>query len=205
VDAIEFSRAALPVAAAAFGGVTLVLPIARLRRRTGKTGITALEGADSVERAISALLLLFGLAAIAWIAAFAAWGPERIGAIVPPAWVTWAGWAIGAAGTILIVVAQRQMGASWRIGIDAAPTALVTGGLFAVVRNPIFTGMLLALAGEVLIVPGVWIAAAWPLAAGLISIQARREELHLLLVHGEPYRAYAARVGRFAPGIGKLR
>ena len=45
----------------------------------------------------------------------------------------------------LTVLAQLQMGASWRVGIDDRPTELVTGGLFRVVRNPIFTALLVFL------------------------------------------------------------
>ncbi|MET9817324.1 MULTISPECIES: hypothetical protein [unclassified Streptomyces] len=34
------------------------------------------------------------------------------------------------------------MGASWRVGVDVGErTALITGGPFAYVRNPIFTAM----------------------------------------------------------------
>jgi hypothetical protein len=41
------------------------------------------------------------------------------------------GWTLMAAGLALVVAAQAQMGASWRIGIDDRPTALRTGGVFA--------------------------------------------------------------------------
>ena len=51
----------------------------------------------------------------------------------------------------LVVVSQTQMGASWGIGIDDRSTELVTRGLFGLVRNPIFSGLLLALLGFVLI------------------------------------------------------
>ena len=45
------------------------------------------------------------------------------------------------------------------------------------------------------------------LAASLagLEIHVRRvEEPHLLRVHGEPYRAWAGRTGRFVPGVGRL-
>ncbi|MHC4447722.1 MAG: hypothetical protein ACYSXF_08095 [Planctomycetota bacterium] len=34
--------------------------------------------------------------------------------------------------------------------------------------------------------------------------QTRAEEEHLAAMHGDPYRTYAARVGRFVPGVGRL-
>lgn len=54
-----------------------------------------------------------------------------------------------------MLVAQSGMGSSWRIGVDPAErTELVTGGVFAVVHNPIFTAMLAAQAGLAFAVPG---------------------------------------------------
>ena len=44
------------------------------------------------------------------------------------------------AGVLVIAIAQRQMGESFRIGIDDAKTALVSRGLFRHVRNPIYSG-----------------------------------------------------------------
>jgi hypothetical protein len=59
-----------------------------------------------------------------------------------------AGLVIAFAGVVLTLAAQRQTGASWRIGVDAGErTVLVIGGLFAHLRNPIFTGMLAVTAG----------------------------------------------------------
>ena len=38
----------------------------------------------------------------------------------------------------------------------------------------------------------------------LVSLQTRLEEGHLITLHGPAYRAYAARVGRFLPGLGRI-
>jgi protein-S-isoprenylcysteine O-methyltransferase Ste14 len=46
------------------------------------------------------------------------------------------------------VVAQGQMGHSWRIGIDEEhQTSLIDKGLFSVSRNPIFLGMIIQIQG----------------------------------------------------------
>lgn len=59
-----------------------------------------------------------------------------------------------AATLALILLAQAQMGASWRIGVDRQRrTELVYHGLFARSRNPIFGAMQLALVGLLLCVP----------------------------------------------------
>jgi protein-S-isoprenylcysteine O-methyltransferase Ste14 len=96
------------------------------------------------------------------------------------------------------------MGASWRIGIDANPTALVTGGIYRVVRNPIYTALLLGFGGMALLTPSCWTILGASQAMFVVALQARLEEDHLARVHGEVYLTYAARVGRFWPGVGRL-
>ena len=110
------------------------------------------------------------------------------------------------AGSVLAVVAQLHMGESWRIGVDEGETTdLVTGGLFAWVRNPIFTGMLLAVMGGALLVPNAVSAVCLVLSVISLQAQVRRvEEPYLMTVHGEPYRRWAATTGRFVPGLGRL-
>jgi protein-S-isoprenylcysteine O-methyltransferase Ste14 len=110
-----------------------------------------------------------------------------------------------AIGLLLVVAAQAQMGASWRIGIDDRPTALVTGGPFAIARNPIFSGMLLALAGVVAVSPAPATVLGWLSVTQLIALQVRLEEQHLRRLHPRAYGDYAARVGRFMPGIGVIK
>ena len=98
------------------------------------------------------------------------------------------------------------MGDSWRIGVQESDrTQLVTGGVFGLVRNPIYTGMIPAFVGVALLVPNpVALAAVVTVVAGL-EIQTRMvEEPYLLKVHGLAYAEYAARVGRFVPGIGRM-
>jgi protein-S-isoprenylcysteine O-methyltransferase Ste14 len=111
--------------------------------------------------------------------------------------------AVGLAGTL---AAQIAMGESWRIGVDEAETTeLVTDGPFALVRNPIFAAMLPASAGLVLMVPSVVALAG--LAALFVALQLQVrvvEEPYLLRAHGTGYAGYAARVGRFVPGVGTL-
>jgi protein-S-isoprenylcysteine O-methyltransferase Ste14 len=110
---------------------------------------------------------------------------------------------LGIAGTF---AAQMAMGTSWRIGVDESErTELVTGGVFALCRNPIYTFMVIAWLGLALLVP-TWLSlTSIPLAIVAFEVQVRLvEEPHLLRAHGEPYRAWASRVGRFLPGLGRL-
>jgi protein-S-isoprenylcysteine O-methyltransferase Ste14 len=74
------------------------------------------------------------------------------------------------------------------------------------VRNPIFTGMLPTSLGIALLVPNALAVAAVVLLFAALEIQTRFvEEPYLLKVHGDIYRRYASRVGRFLPLVGRLR
>jgi protein-S-isoprenylcysteine O-methyltransferase Ste14 len=99
------------------------------------------------------------------------------------------------------------MGTSWRIGVkETERTELVTGGPFALVRNPIFTAMVVAQLGLTLMVLS-WLSMA-ALVCLVIAIEAQVrliEEPYLLATHGDTYRRYAADTGRFLPGIGTLK
>jgi protein-S-isoprenylcysteine O-methyltransferase Ste14 len=99
------------------------------------------------------------------------------------------------------------MGTSWRIGVDDSErTDLVTDGPFALVRNPIFAAMLPTSLGLVLIVPNVAAVAGFVCLVVALELQTRAvEEPYLLRAHGSTYADYAGRVGRFVPGLGRLR
>ena len=161
-------------------------------RRTGSAGIHRIGG-TALERA----------AAVMFVAG------NAMGAAAPalgaPGDVWPAGLALFVLGLAGLMAAQYAMGASWRIGVDEGErTALVTGGPFAIVRNPIFSAMFVLQAGLVLIAPNALAAAAWVAVFFSVELQVRHvEEPHLRRLHGDAYRAYTARVGRFVPGLGR--
>lgn len=119
----------------------------------------------------------------------------------------WTGAWMALAGVTGALAAQLTMGRSWRIGVDEAETTeLVTSGLFARVRNPIFTFMCLTALGTAMLVPNAWASAGVLLSVLGIELQVRFvEEPHLRRVHGAEYARYAALAGRFVPGIGRIR
>jgi protein-S-isoprenylcysteine O-methyltransferase Ste14 len=112
--------------------------------------------------------------------------------------------AVGLAGT---VVAQLTMGASWRVGVDESErTALVTSGVFSIVRNPIYTAMIAAFGGLALLVPGPVSLGSAVLIVIALEMQTRLvEEPYLTRVHGDAYADYAARAGRLLPALGRIR
>jgi protein-S-isoprenylcysteine O-methyltransferase Ste14 len=185
-------------AAAAIGLRTIVQ-----WRRTGDTGWRLRRASSPTGRAVEvALPLVFGLAVAAPIADLL--GLPRVAALDVD-WVHAFGLALMAIGALLTVVAQFAMGASWRFGTDEQEhTVLVTDGVFAWVRNPIYSAMLVTLVGLVLALPNFIALVALGLAAVAIEVQVRWVEEPLLeRGHGGEYRAWAARTGRFVPGIGR--
>jgi protein-S-isoprenylcysteine O-methyltransferase Ste14 len=109
-----------------------------------------------------------------------------------------AGLALLGAALVWTAVAQAQMGASWRIGIDEErQTELVKRGLFKVSRNPIFFGMRLALWGFFLTLPNAFTLLATVLGDVLMQAQVRLEEEFLRRSHGEKYEEYCREVRRW--------
>jgi protein-S-isoprenylcysteine O-methyltransferase Ste14 len=96
------------------------------------------------------------------------------------------------------ILAQTQMGDSWRIGIDDEhKTELVQTGVFSLSRNPIFAGMTLTLLGLFLVIPNVGTLVILLVGIILIGIQVRLEEEYLMLVHGDTYIQYHRNVRRW--------
>ena len=115
------------------------------RRRTGSAGWSGISGTPA--QAVWWGGVLFVVAVLLGLA-----GPLLAVARVVPASTSPAAGVVGAvlalAGFAVTVAAQTGMGTSWRIGVDAGErTALVTTGLFPLVRNPIFTAMIAAQLG----------------------------------------------------------
>jgi protein-S-isoprenylcysteine O-methyltransferase Ste14 len=183
-------------------GVRILIQI----RRTGATGFSGLSGRPGSIEWLAGLGFAVSLAAGAAAPVLALLDlVEPIAALDVTA-VHAIGIAIAVAGIGATFYAQLAMGASWRIGVDPEErTGLVTGGPFALVRNPIYAAMLPSVLGLAMLVPS-WVAIAG--LAGLaitLELQVRVvEEPHLLQVHGQAYADYAVRVGRFVPGVGRL-
>ena len=127
-------------------------------------------------------------------------------AFVGPSLIRWSGAAIALIGILLTFFAQAAMGRSWRVGVDPAErTELVTSGPFDIVRNPIFSTMVITMLGLTILVANVPAVAAFLGLVAAIEIQVRAvEEPHLRRVHGRRYLRYEQSVGRFYPGIGKV-
>jgi len=77
---------------------------------------------------------------------------------------------------------------------------LVTSGPFAIVRHPMYTGLILAALGSLLIYP-TWTTLMFACFAPMITIRARREETALAAEFGEQWQEYCKRVPAFLPWL----
>lgn len=170
----------------------------RLRRGAGVNPITfghSDSAHDYLGRVFRAVTAAVAALALAWALVPAV--PQALGPLPLGDGTRLVGLVLLGVATAWIAAAQVQMGLSWRIGIDPAPTALVTTGLFRLSRNPVFVGMLGMLAGLFLALPTAPTLAL--LAVGLVAfpVQVRLEEEHLLRLHGDAYDRYRAGVRRW--------
>jgi protein-S-isoprenylcysteine O-methyltransferase Ste14 len=113
-------------------------------------------------------------------------------------WLKWVGMTLLLLSLFWTVLAQAQLGESWRIGIDREhQTPLVQAGVFRFSRNPIFLGMMFTLLGLFFVIPNALTLLAFVVGAVLIQIQVRLEEEFLRKAHGEDYANYSRRVRRW--------
>ena len=183
-----------------FYGVTLVR-VALVYRRTGINPVK-LKADDSVYEATGRVLkasigtwLMIGLVyAFApgvkpWLVPIEYLETEvvyRIGVIAAGVAILWIG------------IAQAQMSASFRMGVDSSEkTALIRHGPFRWSRNPIYLGLLTGLGGFFLVAPNALSFGAFVAGWVGIKVQVRLEEEYLLSKHGDAFREYRSAVRRW--------
>lgn len=114
-------------------------------------------------------------------------------------WALIAGIALAALGVVLLVwfeVAFKRAGTTILPGHEGS--ALVTGGVYRVTRNPGYAGMALVGAGVSLIADAPWALLGVALAVLVVDRGVIvREEAYLRERFGEQYRAYCGRVRRW--------
>lgn len=112
--------------------------------------------------------------------------------------LAWIGVFFCIASLVMMALSLIAFGRSFRIGIDVDnPDRLITSGIFAISRNPIYVAFAFILIGQFLAFPN-WILLVF-LVGGiwLIHRQVLREEAFLQQHYGQEYSAYRQRVRRY--------
>jgi protein-S-isoprenylcysteine O-methyltransferase Ste14 len=149
---------------------------------------------------VMSLLLSWAYETVAW-----AWPlrkhifPAPLSAVVVDfALVKGAGAVAVLCGLLIFALALWAFADSWRIGIDRQTAgALMTRGIFAWTRNPIYIALDLIVCGTFLVSGRVIFLVIAVGFAGLLHYQIRREERYLAGAYGDAYRDYCERVGRY--------
>ncbi len=115
------------------------------------------------------------------------------------------GLALMLGGLALVVMAALRLGpALTPTPVPNERGQLTTGGLYGLVRHPIYTGVLAAVAGVTIRSGNVLVLAVAAVIVAFFTIKARWEEDRLRERYPE-YEGYAAATPRFVPGLGRRR
>jgi protein-S-isoprenylcysteine O-methyltransferase Ste14 len=114
----------------------------------------------------------------------------------------WAGAAIVAAGFAFTVWARVHLGTNWS-GIVTVKRdhTLITSGPYAIVRHPIYTGLLLAFAGTAIALGEVRGVLAVAIATASLWRKLRLEERWMGEQFGDAYERYRCRVRALVPFV----
>ena len=113
-----------------------------------------------------------------------------------------AGAALFAAGMAMMIAGHRAMSRhATAVNPYRPTTALVTDGVFAFTRNPLYVGVSIALCGVAAVFALDWVLVLIVPACVLLHFAVvRREERYLEQKFGDAYRRYRQRVPRYPLG-----
>lgn len=125
-------------------------------------------------------------------------------------WVTFLGGG-GAMLTVIHFISDGMMiagfiimSAGWR-KVHGAKGALVVDGVYAYVRHPQYSGLILVTIGLLIQWPTIITALMWPVLIFAYYRLSRKEEADMEREFGEAYKKYKERVPMFIPQIGGRR
>jgi len=129
-------------------------------------------------------------------------GLPMLAPLLKPFWDTpapgWLGFALCTVGLCGVALTLISFGESFRVGIDEQkPDKLVTDGMFAISRNPIYVSFFCFISGLFLIHRNWLITVAVALFAIAIHRQVLREEAFLKKHYGDAYTKYCEKVRRY--------
>jgi len=111
-------------------------------------------------------------------------------------------WRVGQlVGSPLVIIGIVLIYKGWKEIVFMRGTALVTQGIYSVVRHPQYLGFLLVTLGQFIVWPTIPTAILWPVLVLLYYRQAKREEAMLAETFGQQFHAWASKTPMFLPKI----
>ncbi len=149
------------------------------------------------------LLIIAGLGQFLLPAFYAVTGVPAFADYPFNPWQAWAGVVALIAALVLFRVTHKQLGRNWSISLETREQhKLVTDGLYAYVRHPMYSSFILSAVAQLLLLQN-WIAGPIGLVAIAILFFMRvpREEQVMAETFGDEYRSYMRRTARIIPWI----
>ncbi len=195
-----FLKFYLPVYFLTYLLIVFIVPTIRVYRQTGINPVTfgkTGNAHDYIGGVMKMLVILLLISILIYSFSTKAYDYLTPLPYLEKKWADISGLSLIHLSLLWTLLAQYQMGRSWRIGIDEKnKTTLVTKGVFSISRNPIFLGMIISMLGLFLILPNVLtFFIAWGTYI-VIQVQIRLEEEYLLQQHGRLYEDYKGKVRR---------
>jgi len=114
-------------------------------------------------------------------------------------------WLAAAGAIVALAFTLRcwsRMGSSWRMAVSSKQeTTLITDGVYARIRHPIYAFSILLVLCTAVVVPTLPMLVVAALNVALTTMKAANEERFLLATHGQTYADYRKRTGRFLPRL----
>jgi protein-S-isoprenylcysteine O-methyltransferase Ste14 len=183
--------------------------IVRVRRKTRKqAGVVPRQGLERFMWAVWVPLVMAWLA-FPYLAATRSAAPWAVPDFArEPSWAAlrWAAAAVAVVCLALSIECWVRMGSRWRMAVvPGERTELVTSGLYARIRHPIYALSIVLMVCSAVVVVTLPMLAIAIVHVCLMLIKAWNEETFLLGTHGEAYARYCARTGRFLPRLTRRR
>jgi len=165
------------------------------------TNVKATERRESApSRVVRLVLIICAIALLSLPGVPLPWLNQRF--LPHGVWSFWSGAAVTAAGLLFSVWARRHLGKNWSQAVTLKEGhELITSGPYALVRHPIYTGLLLGFVGSA-IARGEWRGLlAVALVFSALWHKLKLEEKWMRAQFGQPYEAYSRQVAALVPHI----
>lgn len=118
-------------------------------------------------------------------------------------WQAWLGALIFLLALLLFIRVHRELGRNWSDSLEVRDRhVLITHGLYAYVRHPMYSAFFLWAVAQALLLPNLIAGLSGLIGFGtLFAFRVGREERLMLETFGDEYRAYMSRTKRLIPGI----
>ena len=126
--------------------------------------------------------------------------PKRRSLFAPPDFLDVLGILLMIAGLAVVIVSLVSLGAALTpTPVPQESAALRTNGIYALVRHPVYSGILVAALGFTLAVGSIWQVIMWVALALFFYAKAFWEDRLLAEKHGVAWFDYADHVSSFIP------